>query len=100
MASQEEHHVKWGSEHASAMFRQGLRELRGALYPESNVAQQPEYGVYGTTTPGEVAESRRGDERELDDESPKQGSVLGERLREAASRDDVDRENREPPMER
>lgn len=50
---------KWGSEHASAMFRQGLRELRGALYPESNVAQQPEYGLYGTVTPGEVAASRR-----------------------------------------
>jgi len=51
--------TKWGSEHASAMFRQGLRELRSALYPESNVAQQPEYGLYGTVTPGEVAASRR-----------------------------------------
>ncbi len=69
-----------GSEHASAMFRQGLRELRGALYPESNIAQQPEYGLYGTMTPGEVAESRRSNDRNLDEE-PAQGSVLGERLR-------------------
>jgi len=72
---------KWGSEHASAMFRQGLRELRGALYPESNVAQQPEYGLYGTVTPGEVAESRRSDERSLDEE-PTHGSILGEKLQQ------------------
>ena len=50
---------KLGESHASAMFRQGLRELRGSLYPESNVAQPPEYGLYGTQTPGEVAEARR-----------------------------------------
>lgn len=72
---------KWGSEHASAMFRQGLRELRGALYPESNVAQQPEYGLYGTVTPGEVAEARRGEELNLDAE-PAHGSVLGDRLQQ------------------
>lgn len=72
---------KWGSEHASAMFRQGLRELRGALYPESNVAQQPEYGLYGTVTPGEVAEARRGEELNLDEE-PTRGSILGERLQQ------------------
>lgn len=72
---------KWGSEHASAMFRQGLRELRGALYPESNVAQQPEYGLYGTVTPGEVAEARRGEELNLDEE-PTHGSILGEKLQQ------------------
>ncbi len=43
--------AKIGSEHAGAMWRQGLRELRGAMYPESNVAQQAEYGIYGTSTP-------------------------------------------------
>lgn len=32
--------VKIGAGHASAMFRQGLRELRASLYPESNVAQR------------------------------------------------------------
>lgn len=50
---------KIGSGHASAMFRQGLRELRGAFYPESNVAQATEYGIYGTKTPGEVADGRQ-----------------------------------------
>ncbi|MBK9118163.1 MAG: hypothetical protein IPM18_00965 [Phycisphaerales bacterium] len=45
---------KIGAGHASAMFRQGLSELRGALYPESNVAQPTVYGIYGTKTPGEV----------------------------------------------
>jgi hypothetical protein len=57
---------KIGEGHASAMLRQGLRELRAAVYPESNVAQQPEYGLYGTRTPGEVAESRREDRESRD----------------------------------
>ncbi len=79
--------AKIGEEHFSAWLRQGLRELRGAMYPESNVAQQPEYGLYGTKTPGEVAEDRRGDARDLEDEAPKErGSVLGERLRQAEDR--------------
>ena len=46
---------KIGSGHAKAMFRQGLAELRGALYADSNVAQPTEYGVYGKETPSEVA---------------------------------------------
>ena len=37
----------------TAMFRQGLRELRAALYPESNVAQPPEYGLYVVRPPGQ-----------------------------------------------
>jgi len=41
------------------MFRQGLRELRAILFPESNVAQPTEYGIFGTQTPGEVAEGRQ-----------------------------------------
>lgn len=57
------------------MGRQGLRELRAAMYPDSNVAQQPEYGIYGTSTPGEVAESRREDQRDMQDEKPA-GSVI------------------------
>jgi hypothetical protein len=87
MAADDKTNQKWGSEHASAMFRQGIRELRAAMYPESNVAQQPEYGIYGTKTPGEVAESRRGDGRDLEDELSKDShSVLGDRLREADGR--------------
>lgn len=82
---------KIGEAHAAAMFRLGLRELRAAFYPESNIAQSPaEYGIYGTATPGEVAEARRG-------ESPgiQQDSVLGERLRQAEARDVHGREARE-----
>ncbi len=88
MSSRDEQSQKIGAGHASAMFRQGLRELRAAVYPESNVAQQQEYGLYGTRTPGEVAESRRAEARDPDEE---RGSILGERLREASAR-----ENREP----
>lgn len=71
--------AKIGSEHAGAMWRQGLRELRAAMYPDSNVAQQAEYGVYGTSTPGEVAESRREDTRDMQDEKPA-GSVIESRM--------------------
>lgn len=84
MSLEERPHGKIGDGHASAMFRQGLRELRGALYPESNVAQNPEYGLYGTKTPGEIAEDRRPEERDMDEEFGKdRGSILGERLRQA-----------------
>jgi hypothetical protein len=80
---------KIGEGHVQAMGRLGLRELRGACYPESNVAQQPEYGLYGTLTPGEVAESRRGDDHDLDDE-PKSKSVVDDRLQQAEGRVDLD----------
>jgi hypothetical protein len=87
---------KIGEGHAAAMGRQGLRELRGALYPESNVAQQPEYGLYGTRTPGEVAESRRDDVRGLEEEqSMDRGSILGDRLRQAEGRDVHGRDDKE-----
>lgn len=54
---------KIGAGHASAMFRLGLRELRAFFFPESNVAQPSEYGIWGTRTPGEVAADRRDDPR-------------------------------------
>jgi hypothetical protein len=85
---------KIGAGHASAMFRQGLSELRAALYPDSNVAQPALYGLYGTKTPGEVAEARRADERDLNEE-PK--SVVEERMPQAeTARDERDREPPEP----
>ena len=62
MASKNDPNPKIGAGHAAAMARQGLRELRAAFYPGSNVAQSAEYGLYGTRTPGEVAESRRAEE--------------------------------------
>jgi hypothetical protein len=81
---------KIGAGHLSAMARLGLREMRGAMYPESNVAQpNAEYGLYGTRTPGEVAEARRLDGLDGDQE---QSSVLADRLRQAESRDDRGKE--------
>lgn len=58
---------KIGAGHASAMFRQGLSELRAAIYPDSNVAQPPQYGLYGTKTPGEVVDEKRGVVRDHDE---------------------------------
>jgi hypothetical protein len=69
---------KIGAAHASAMFRQGLAELRAALYPESNVAQPPVYGIAGTRTPGEVMEDKKLEMRDPD-ERP---SILDERLKQ------------------
>jgi hypothetical protein len=89
---------KCGSGHVGAMARQGLSELRGAFYPESNVAQPTEYGMYGRVTPGEVAESREATPDR--DEEPKQGSVLEERLQQAQTRGDEGRESPEQERER
>ena len=89
--------AKIGEGSGSAFVRQGLRELRGALYADSNVAQPPEYGMYGTKTPGEIAEDRRGDNRDLEDEKA-QDSVLGERMEQAKGRESG--REREPERER
>lgn len=78
---------KIGEGHAGAWGRQGLDELRNSLYPESNVVDKhAPYGIYGTKTPGEVAEDRRGDgdrEHEPDDRS----SIIRDRLPQGDSRD-------------
>jgi hypothetical protein len=84
---------KMGEGHASAMWRQGLRELRNVFYPESNVSQQLEYGLYGTRTPGEVAEARNSDTRDLEDERRAE-SILDRKLRE------LDQRHQEPGKER
>jgi len=86
-----------GAGHAEAMFRMGLKELRGALYPDSNVAQPGEYGLYGTRTPGEVAESRRSDGLGLEEEK---GSVLTERIRAAEAQPALDEKARDLEVER
>ncbi len=67
---------KLGAGHVSAMFRQGLSELRAALYPDSNVAQPTVYGMAGTKTPGEVMQDKKLDLQDPD-EKP---SILDERL--------------------
>lgn len=84
---------KIGAGHAQAMFRQGLTELRAALYPESNVAQPSVYGIAGTRTPGEVMQEKQGELRDPD-EKP---SILGERLKQAVREANVrEPEPREP----
>lgn len=83
---------KIGAGHAQAMFRQGLTELRAALYPESNVAQPSVYGIAGTRTPGEVMQEKQGELRDPD-EKP---SILGERLKQSEREAAV----REPEPER
>lgn len=77
---------KIGAGHAGGMFRKGLEEVRAVAYfSESNIAQPSNYGLFGTQTPGEVAEARRGDERDVEEE-PQQGSIVAQCLRQAERR--------------
>lgn len=87
-----------GTGHAAAMARLGLRELRAAFYPDLNVAQShAELGLYGTATPAEVTEVRRGEApgRDAEAEPP---SALGARLQQAAEREPQEPEP--PALER
>jgi len=86
---------KIGAGHLGAMGRLGLRELRAAAYTDSNVAQSPEYGLYGTATPGEVSESRRDDG--LDQEPQNGDSVLASRMHQV--RDYAEQERTDPEIE-
>lgn len=95
--AREEHTPKIGAGHASAMFRQGLAELRAAAFhPESNVAQPTVYGIYGTRTPGEVMQEKQGESRDPDE----QPSILEERLKQAEQQRDADKGREpEPPQQ-
>jgi len=101
MANSDDQTPKIGAGHVSAMGRQGLRELRAALYPDSNVAQHPEYGLYGTLTPGEIAADRKSTEIEQTPDQEQQPSVLADRLSRAEERiPDRQREDREQTLDR
>jgi hypothetical protein len=78
------------------MGRLGFKEAQVlGSFQGSNVAQPPEYGIFGHATPGEVAEARRGDDRDLEEE-PKQESIVEERLRQAErSRGDQGKDSRD-----
>lgn len=89
---------KFGAGHAAAMGRLGIQELRGMVYPDSNVAQQSEYGLYGTMTPGEVAADRQDKIQDLDN-ADREGSILQKHLNRPDPRDDRD-EDREPDLDR
>jgi hypothetical protein len=83
---------KIGAGHAAGMARQGFRELGAALYPESNIAQHPDLGMFPNATPGEIAESRQADTPALEEEH---GSSLNDRLDQAKqNRDDRGRDDR------
>jgi hypothetical protein len=48
--------VKLGSQHAKAMFRQGLAELRQAMsYGPNSVEQPTQMGALGAPTPQQIA---------------------------------------------
>ena len=87
---------KIGAGHASAMLRLGLRELRGSLYPESNVAQPAELGVYGTATPHEVHQARQWPEADL---GPQNDSILEDRMSQAQGMELSSRDNLEMDKE-
>lgn len=93
--------MKIGDGHANAMLRLGLRELRGAVYPGAqSVAQGQEYGLYGTLTPGEVAQSRGENSIDLEQESVQKESVVADRLAAAQSRESRAPEREGPQLER
>lgn len=52
---------KFGAGHASAMVRLGFRELRNAANPSRESIADTEMGLYGSATPQEVHDLRRGD---------------------------------------
>lgn len=87
---------KIGAGHASAMFRQGLAELRGAMYQQSNVAQPTQFGIYGVATPQEIVQAKQDESRDPD-ERP---SILSEKLKEAEQQRETDREPEPPQQEK
>jgi hypothetical protein len=50
--------AKIGQGHAAAMGRLGLKELRNAVNPSKESAADSELGLYGTMTPGKVADTQ------------------------------------------
>ena len=86
---------KAGEGHLGAMARLGLRELRELGNPGGNIAQPSEYGLYGTLTPGEVAESRRHDGRDLEEEGMNRDADLDDRSHHDLDRDDRDDDSRD-----
>jgi hypothetical protein len=90
--SEDKTDAKLGAGHASAMARQGLAELRAALYADSNVAQPAEYGMYGRPTPQEIVDDKTA-EATVEPHAP---SVLEERMA-AEPATGREPESREPP---
>lgn len=90
----------FGTGHAAAMARLGLSELRAAFYPESNVAQPGDLGLYGNATPVEVTEARRGEAKDPEPQptpeaEPGQGSILADKIKQAETREPPERDDRD-----
>ena len=97
MAENNDSKAPLGAGSLQAFARLGLQELRGALYPGSNVAQPTEQGMYGTATPQEVTK-----EKQAEATPQKEESSVHRELREATERAEVEREkeSKERGMER
>lgn len=82
----------YGAGSLKAFWRQGLAELRAAVYTDSNIAQPIDGGMYGRETPGGVD-----DDRKIDPDA--QPSLLKRALDSATERFRAQPE-REQPSER
>ncbi len=89
---------KIGAGHASAMFRQGLNELRAAVFTESNIAQPPEYGLYGVPLPSEIAEANRAASRSPEGDAAGPASPAPAEQQERIARERNDARVPEPPQ--
>ncbi|MBX3357350.1 MAG: hypothetical protein KF745_02870 [Phycisphaeraceae bacterium] len=83
---------KFGAGSLEAMGRQGLKEIRAAIFPESNIARDAEMGTFGTLTHGEVADQKH-DERSAEGrETDRHVSVLDERMNQVRQMSPGERE--------
>jgi hypothetical protein len=93
--------AKWGAGTFNAWLRLGLRELRAAIYPVSDIAREAEMGTWGTLTPGEVVEQKRGDTEpaKASERTADRHSFLEERLKQYEPARET-RERMEPEHEK
>jgi hypothetical protein len=70
MPSESSEKQKIGTGVLKAFGRLGLAEARTALNPFQNspIVQPMDYGMWGMATPGEVADARREESKEMEDE--------------------------------
>ena len=78
---------KIGEGHLKAMLRQGLREVQSAMYTGSNIAREPEPGMFGNPTQGEIAADRRpGEQPSILDAHSADARARAQRTRNAPER--------------
>ncbi|MDX2199511.1 MAG: hypothetical protein SF069_11145 [Phycisphaerae bacterium] len=89
--------LKRSMETLGAAWRQGAREIGGALYGPGTVAQSPEYGMPNTKLPSEVADGRRAMEADIQTE-PRRS--LADRVKEAEATREPEPPQREAELTR